>query len=184
MKTEIMISVYPKYTDMIKQEYKEIEYRNSIPKCLKLDDIIWIYESKKRGGNGKVIGKAIVDCVIPMDLITKQDIPIKDLYDKNICMYINYAACSSIHLRLQPKQRDICNLMQHMEQHYYTYVLKNTSKRDMQEYLKEIGAGSKYAILFKEFIPCSLELSDFVYASTGKHIQHAPQNFYYVVKGN
>lgn len=182
MKTEIMISVYPKYTDLIKRGYKEIEYRYSVPKCLKHGDIVWIYESKKQGGSGKVIGHAIVDCVIPMDLITQQDTPIENLYDKDICMYINYGSCSGIHLPLQQAESDVYKLMQDMKQRYYTCVLKNTSKNQMQEYLSKIGAGSNYAILFKTFVPCTLELSDFVYTSTRKHIHHAPQNFYYVYK--
>lgn len=184
MKTEIMISVYPQYTEMIKRGYKQIEYRYSVPKCLRHNDIVWIYESKKYGGCGKVIGKAIVDCVIPMDMITQQNLPIADLYNKNRWMYINYSTYSGIYIHILPTEEIIFSVMKDMEQRYYTYVLKNTSKNQIQEYLSKIGAGSNYAILFKTFVPCTLELSDFMYTSTRKHIHHAPQNFYYVVKEN
>lgn len=62
---KVMISVNPPYSKMIFTKYKPFEFRNRVLKGMDtgypLEDILaYIYETKNKGGSGKVIGKVTV----------------------------------------------------------------------------------------------------------------------------
>ena len=46
---------------------KDFEFRNRLPKDLKTGDKVYIYEPKKHGGSGKVVGEFTVGQIIPCD---------------------------------------------------------------------------------------------------------------------
>lgn len=60
----IMLSINPPYAEMIINEKKPVEFRNKVVNAIKNfykdpDDIhFYIYETKRKGGRGKVIGEA------------------------------------------------------------------------------------------------------------------------------
>lgn len=61
----VMISVNPPYSKMIFTKYKPFDFRKRVLKGMDtgypLEDILaYIYETKNKGGSGKVIGKVTV----------------------------------------------------------------------------------------------------------------------------
>lgn len=54
----VLTSIRKPYTDLIFNGTKPLEFRTRIPSDLEPDDTIFIYESKFKGGAGKVIGEA------------------------------------------------------------------------------------------------------------------------------
>lgn len=54
---EIMLSVNPPYSVMIMDMEKKIEFRNKIICDLHKGDILWFYETKNKGGAGRIIGR-------------------------------------------------------------------------------------------------------------------------------
>lgn len=52
----ILISINPPYSDMILNGEKGTEYRKQIVSSIKRGDKLFIYETKNKGGSGKVIG--------------------------------------------------------------------------------------------------------------------------------
>lgn len=54
----VLTSIRKPYTDLIFNGTKPLEFRTRIPTDLEPDDTIFIYESKFKGGAGKVIGEA------------------------------------------------------------------------------------------------------------------------------
>ena len=58
-----VLSVNPEYTKLIFDGTKCCEFRKRIPKLMSPGDTLWIYETKNKGGVGKVIGKATVKSI-------------------------------------------------------------------------------------------------------------------------
>lgn len=54
----ILLPIQRPYTDQIFQGFKSFEFRTRVPQNLVSGDTIYIYESKAKGGVGKVIGQA------------------------------------------------------------------------------------------------------------------------------
>ena len=60
MQKAVLISISPKWCDLIKSGKKTVEARKTVPKSL-LPYKCYIYETKNSGGSGKVIGEFICD---------------------------------------------------------------------------------------------------------------------------
>lgn len=60
LEKEIMISINPPYANMILSGYKSMEFRRAILNIMKEYDacVLYIYETKNKGGCGKIIGRA------------------------------------------------------------------------------------------------------------------------------
>lgn len=67
---DILLPIQRPYTDLIFKGFKPFEFRTRIPQNLLLGDTIYIYESKAKGGTGKVIGHAKLKGILP---ISKED---------------------------------------------------------------------------------------------------------------
>lgn len=62
----IIYSLYKHWTNMILDNQKPIEFRTKLPKNLQIGSKIYLYETKKHGGYGAVVGECTVESIIPM----------------------------------------------------------------------------------------------------------------------
>ena len=61
---DIVISIYGKWSQMILDGKKPIEFRTKLPKNFKAGDKIYIYETAKYGGARAIVGECTVDYII------------------------------------------------------------------------------------------------------------------------
>lgn len=72
METGVMLSIHPKWIEMIFNEEKGLEFRNKIISSIKPENRIYFYETKSEKGLGKVVGDAIIIEVIKIDSNKKE----------------------------------------------------------------------------------------------------------------
>lgn len=63
---DVMYSLYKLWTDMILSGQKPLEFRTKLPKELKPGTKIYLYETRKHGGAGAVVGECTVSDIIPV----------------------------------------------------------------------------------------------------------------------
>lgn len=169
-----MSAVNPPFSRMIEIEYKKIEFRNKVIKEIHKDNTIWFYETKNKGGIGKIIGSATIVAVIPLRALFEPYGTGEQFIEKDI-HFINYCLDRGIKIPPVPCDawvRGIRNLM-HCEFGKYSYAFNKT-------YLKEIGWSGKYAILFKEYKENYLSLDDFTSIKSSEVITRPPQSMMWV----
>lgn len=76
---DVMISINPPYSDMIMRKYKMIEFRKKIMKNIKFNTT-YIYETKRKGGIGKVIGECKIVDIFELDNSNEREEMIEDIY--------------------------------------------------------------------------------------------------------
>ena len=62
----VMYSLYKHWCDMILSGEKPLEFRTKLPKNLKPGTKIYLYETRKHGGAGAVVGECTVQDIIPV----------------------------------------------------------------------------------------------------------------------
>ena len=68
-----LLSINPPYSEMIFDKRKRYEFRTVIMKAMKPDDRMYIYETKKRKGCGKIIGYAVIKKIVGPAIKSKDD---------------------------------------------------------------------------------------------------------------
>lgn len=63
---DVMASCYKHWTDMILSGEKPFEFRGRPWKKIEVGDKFYLYESKKHGGAGMVVGEATIEKIIPI----------------------------------------------------------------------------------------------------------------------
>ena len=62
----MIFSVENQYTEKIFNNKKPFEFRNNLPKEIRIGDTIYIYETYKNGGQKKIVGEVIVEDLIDL----------------------------------------------------------------------------------------------------------------------
>jgi predicted transcriptional regulator len=160
----VMISINPPYTEMIMSGYKWMEFRNKIIKTMlefEFDEIIYIYETKNKGGQGKVIGECHLLSVHEL-LYTDDPQPTEELIMKR------FKAFKELYY-------EWCEKHGYNPNHNEGYF-KN---KKFKTYTEKIGWGGNYALclgyVMKYDIPKDLlEFED----SKGNPLKRPPQNMF------
>lgn len=77
---DVMISINPPYSDMIMRKYKMVEFRKRIINDIKCKKA-YIYETKSKGGIGKVIGECKIYYIVKLNDLYEKTIMIREIYD-------------------------------------------------------------------------------------------------------
>lgn len=76
---DVMISINPPYSDMIMRKYKMVEFRKRIMNDIKCKKA-YIYETKSKGGIGKIIGECKIGLVYDLNNLYEKNIVIDDIH--------------------------------------------------------------------------------------------------------
>lgn len=168
---DIMISVSIPYSRMLQYGKKTVIYCKQHIKSIRNMDRLWFYETKHRGGSGKVIGSAVVEAVIPMKLINAKKETIKEIYAADKKLYLYYAVDLLGGFDLWITEDYLLDIMLKMREHYYQH-LKYQSDPDAEN--------ENYAILFNDFSNVSLELNNFISQKTKNELIVSPKKICFI----
>lgn len=168
---DIMISVSIPNSRMLQYGQKTVIYCKQYIKSIRNTDRLWFYETKHRGGSGKVIGYAVVEAVIPMKLINAKKETIKEIYAADKKLYLYYAVDLLGGFNLLPTEDYLLDLMLKMRENYNQHL----------EYRFDTAVENEnYAILFNSFSNVSLELNNFISLKTKNVLVVPPKKICFV----
>lgn len=127
----VMISINPPYAAMIMNEYKFTEFRKKVINAVIPGTIVYIYETKNKGGSGNVIGRCVVDKVLYLQTNVEKEL---NVIEKEFTHQFNTVADR--------------------------YKIANNQKK-FDDYLNAIGFGGNYGIVLKNIEPFHATLEDF-----------------------
>ena len=174
---EIMISVNPPYSTMIISGKKKIEFRKICILNLRRGDKLWFYETKNKGGTGRIIGSATLEALMPLSAIYDPWGSCKDCFIKNYKLFWNFCFDRDYSVPYAPDFDWVRNIRDKMQEVFSKY-----SEENDKEFLKEIGASGNYALLFNDFQKKDLVLNDFMSVKSNSLLKHPPQNMCRVIR--
>lgn len=176
MERQIMISVNPPYSTMIEEEYKKIEFRKRVLHGLRKGTTIWFYETKNKGGRGRIIGSGTLVAVIPLDALYEPYGSCECFMNHHV-QFWNYCFDRNMEVPYAPDFEYVRKVRNNMQEEYLKYSFANN-----KDYLSKIGIGGRYAILFDDFKEECLQLKNFISTNTLNTILHPPQSMMNVFK--
>jgi predicted transcriptional regulator len=132
---DVMYSLYKHWTDMILSGKKPLEFRTKLPKELKPGTKIYLYETRKHGGAGAVVGECIVQDIIPV--LSKSGkwpmygcYPFVEFFCENILHDLSMAS------HIQKIKEEFENKF---PRYKYGYILKYVFSEDNLKNLRSVG---------------------------------------------
>lgn len=159
----IMVAINPPYTDLICTKYKPIEFRKKVLSCMletPEDVTLYIYETKNKGGSGKVIASSSLEVVEPIMCI-------HDPTNADDIIEVEYT-----------RTRVLNKLHKHFVDIKESQKYENCANQ-FYNYLDDIGFGGDYAVVLKDVIKYDVpkELGEFCDLN-GNALKRPPQNMF------